>query len=65
MINWPWKKKEKTMVPFGGQRGQQKLEDITMVRNIVEKLGTMELDHCFALQTREGTKIFKLVEIKK
>ena len=64
MINWPWKKKERTMVPFGGQRGHQKLEDISGTRNIIEKLGAMELNHCFSVQTREGEKIFKLIEVR-
>lgn len=56
--------KKKTRL-FGGQRSQQKLEDITLVRNIQEKLAAIPLGHKFGIATRDGLKVFKLIEIRK
>lgn len=40
-------------------------EDVTYSRNILEKIASLPIDHQFAINTREGTKIFKCVTIQK
>ena len=63
-MNWQFWKKIKNPVFCSSGRILPKLEDITMTRNIQERLASMELGHFFAVATREGHKVFQLVRIE-
>ncbi len=41
------------------------VNDISNVRNIQERIAGLNIGQCFGLTTREGIKIFKLVQIKE
>lgn len=54
-----WKSKKNIAEPK-----EQTIEDITNIRNLHEKMASLNIGQCFGLTTREGIKIFKLVEIR-
>lgn len=57
-------KKIENPTVFGGQRSHRKIEDISYVRNVQEKLASIEVGQQFGLATREGIRVFKLIEIR-
>jgi hypothetical protein len=58
-MNW-FKKKS----PVLKNKQTAKIEDITYVRNLQEKMASLEVGQCFALATRQGHHIFKLMRIE-
>lgn len=56
-------KKKEYVVTSKPKKGNV-VEDITLVRNIQEKMAGLEVGDCFALATREGHHIFKKVKIE-
>lgn len=49
---------------FENKTKEEPTEDMSSVRNLHEKLASIKLGNAFALTTREGLRIFKLVEIR-
>lgn len=43
---------------------EEEIEDLAQIRNIQERLANVKLGNAFGLTTREGIKIFKLIEIR-
>jgi len=61
-MNWKFWEPKENMVLKNKQTA--KMEDLTYTRNLQEKLASLEVGQCFALASRQGLHIFKLMRIQ-
>lgn len=69
-MKWDFWKKERRWGPsimegVLGKKQEESVEDLTMIRNLKERLANIQLGNAFGLSTREGVKIFKYVELRE
>ena len=66
MFNWFKGPLTKTITKptWGKSVVEQGIEDYAMSRNLREKIAGLSLGKAFGISTRDGIKVFKLIEIR-